>query len=172
MINLIGIFTKLIFWAIGGYLVYFFANQFFKKAIAKFLEKTYQGQEREKRETTLSILASNFLKIAIIVIVLLTVLPEFGVNIAPLLASAGVIGLAISFASRSLIEDYISGIFILIDNQIQIGDEVFIGPPIGIEGEVIDFNFRQITIKDKEGAVAVIRNSKIPFIVKKQKKPT
>jgi small conductance mechanosensitive channel len=169
--DLISGLIKVAVYFVLGYLIYFFSDKVLRRVIKGIIEKKYKEKEREVKEKTLLRIIDNSLKAFLIVIVVLTALPEFGINIGPLLASAGVVGLTISFASRSLIEDYITGFFIFIDDQVRIGDRIFIGPPIGLEGEVVDFNLRQITLKTENGE-AIIRNSKIPFIVNKTKEKT
>lgn len=85
-------------------------------------------------------------------------LPELGVNIAPLLAGAGIAGIAIGFGAQSLVKDFFSGIFILIDNQYGRGDVVEIA---GISGVVQDVGLRRTVVRDINGVVHFVPNGEI-----------
>ncbi len=113
---------------------------------------------QEQRGKTLSKVFVSTLKIAIWIIAILTILPEFGVNPTPLLAGAGLIGLAIGMGSRNLVQDYLAGLFILLEDQYHIGEEINIG---GKQGKVIDLNLRKTVVKDKEGIIHYIPNGQI-----------
>lgn len=85
-------------------------------------------------------------------------LPELGVNIAPLLAGAGIAGIAVGFGAQSLVKDFFSGIFILIDNQYGKGDVVEIA---GISGVVQDVGLRRTVVRDINGGVHFVPNGEI-----------
>jgi small conductance mechanosensitive channel len=92
---------------------------------------------------------------------LLQVLPVFGINIGPLLASAGVAGLAIGFGAQTLVKDVINGFFILMENQYEVGDVVRIS---GIQGTVENMTLRKTLIRDDQGALSTIPNSSITLV--------
>jgi small conductance mechanosensitive channel len=81
-----------------------------------------------------------------------------GVDIRPILASAGIIGLAIGFGAQSLVKDFVSGLFILIENQYSIGDRVKIG---NFEGVVIKITMRSTVLQNDEKKVYYISNGLI-----------
>ncbi len=84
------------------------------------------------RENTLLTLLRNAVTVALIVITLMFVLSEVGIDIAPLIASAGVIGLAIGFGAQKLVQDIITGIFIQLENAMNVGDVVTAGGTTGV----------------------------------------
>jgi small conductance mechanosensitive channel len=92
---------------------------------------------------------------AVAVVAGMMVLQTVGINPAPLIAGAGIVGLAVGFGAQSLIKDVIGGFFMLMDNQIAIGDTV---TAAGITGKVEALNLRMVTVRDAEGAVHYIPN--------------
>jgi len=104
----------------------------------------------------------NSVGIAIIVfIAAMEILPVLGINMGPLLASAGVAGLAIGFGAQTLVRDVINGFFILMENQYDVGDVVRIG---GVAGTVESMTLRRTTLRDDTGAVHIIPNSEIKIV--------
>jgi small conductance mechanosensitive channel len=112
----------------------------------------------QKRVDTLSHVAYRTVTTIAVVAVLLTVLPEFGMNIGALLAGAGIAGIAIGFGAQSLVRDFLSGIFILLENQYAKGDVVNIA---GVGGLVVDVNLRRTLLRDLDGAVHSIPNGEV-----------
>ena len=94
-------------------------------------------------------------------IVLLHILDVFNINLTPLLASAGVVGVGIGLGAQSLFKDMLNGIFILIENQYNVGDTVRIA---GLAGTVEDLTLRVTTLRDADGAVHYIPNSQIATV--------
>jgi moderate conductance mechanosensitive channel len=92
------------------------------------------------------------------VIALFMILQAVGVNIGPLLAGAGVVGLAISFGAQSLVKDVISGLFILLENQFGVGDVIRIGD---MSGRVEKITLRIVTMRDHQGIVHIVPNGEI-----------
>jgi small-conductance mechanosensitive channel len=97
----------------------------------------------------------------IIFLVAMQILPMVGVNMGPLLASAGVAGLAIGFGAQTLVHDVINGFFILMENQYDVGDVVRVG---GVAGSVESMTLRRTTLRDETGAVHIIPNSEIKVV--------
>jgi small-conductance mechanosensitive channel len=91
----------------------------------------------------------------------LTILSEIGVNIAPLLAGAGVIGLAIGFGSQKLVQDIITGLFLLLENAMQVGDVVSLG---GLSGTVENLSIRTIRLRALDGAVHIVPFSAVTTV--------
>ena len=95
--------------------------------------------QREQRAVTLAGIFKGVFKIVIVLVAGLTILGILGINTAPLIAGAGVAGLAISFGAQNLIRDFISGFFILLENQYKVGDVI---RAAGVSGQVEDMNLR------------------------------
>ena len=114
--------------------------------------------EVDKRADTLSHVIYRTVWFVAILVGLLTILPELGINISALLAGAGLIGLAVGFGAQSLVKDVISGLFILVENQYSKGDVVNIA---GIGGLVDDVNLRRTLLRDLDGAVHTVPNGEI-----------
>lgn len=113
----------------------------------------------QRQNETLSKLAQNTIRYVIGLIMVLTVLGQFGVNIAGLVASAGVAGLAISFGAQSLVKDVITGAFIIFENQYKNGDYVKLNQEV--EGIVIEVGIRTTKLKGLNGQVSIIPNGQI-----------
>lgn len=108
--------------------------------------------EHAKRTKTLSDLLQNVASLAIIVIAALTVLQELQVNIMPILTGAGILGLAVGFGAQTLVKDVISGFFLILENQVRVGDVAKIN---GTGGTVEAINLRTIVLRDQAGTVHV-----------------
>jgi len=113
----------------------------------------FVGNVPTPREITLLTLVRNAATVALIIIGVITSLAQLGMNIGPLLASAGVLGLAISFGSQRMVEDIFSGIFIQAENAMNVGDVVDVG---GTVGTVEKLTVRSVTLRDLSGVVHVI----------------
>ena len=155
---------KILAIVILGYILYYIFKRFGERWVRKITQKRYEirdGEAIAKRAKTLYDLLTSALKVIIIFTVFFMVLDEFGVNIAPLLTGAGIIGVAVGFGSQTLVKAYISGIFILVEDQFRIGDKVRIG---NIEGKVEDFTLRKTAIRDKEDNLHYIPNDQITIV--------
>ncbi|MBM3750663.1 MAG: mechanosensitive ion channel [Acidimicrobiia bacterium] len=108
--------------------------------------------ESAKRTKTLSDMLQNVLSVAIMVIAALTVLQELRINIMPILTGAGILGLAIGFGAQTLVKDVISGFFLILENQVRVGDVAQIN---GTGGLVEAINLRTIVLRDQSGAVHI-----------------
>lgn len=109
-------------------------------------------------------LASVITSIGIFIIVFvaaLEVLPLFGFELGPVLASAGVAGLAIGFGAQTLVKDFINGFFILLENQYDIGDKIRIA---GVQGVVEDMTLRRTVLRDDDGTLHTVPNSNITIV--------
>ena len=115
-------------------------------------------QRTEQRSAAIGTLLRSVVAITVWTIALLTILPMLGIDIAPLLASAGVIGVALGFGAQTLVKDYLSGIFIIIEDQFGVGDVVDVGPVIGTVEEVA---LRYTRLRDLSGVVWYVRNGEI-----------
>jgi len=111
-----------------------------------------------KQSATIGIIVNSIIKYAAVIIGLFLILSAWGVQTATLLAGAGILGLAVSFGAQSLIEDVISGLFIIFEKDFQVGDIVEID---GFRGTVIGIGIRTTKIEDLTGDVKIINNSEI-----------
>jgi len=113
----------------------------------------FVGGAPTPRMITLLTLMRNAVTIVIVVIALLLSFSQLGLDIGPLLASAGVLGLAISFGAQKMVEDIITGVFIQLENAMNVGDVVDVG---GVVGTVEKLTVRSVTLRDLQGVVHVI----------------
>jgi len=118
-----------------------------------------QQMARSTRVRTLLPLLRTTLLVCIVVIAGLTMLSEIGINIAPLLAGAGIVGVAIGFGSQKLVQDLITGIFLLLENTMQVGDWVTVS---GLSGSVEHLSVR--TIRLRAGSVHIIPFSSVTSV--------
>jgi small-conductance mechanosensitive channel len=114
--------------------------------------------EAQKREQTLSRAAISTVNVLVATLVFFIILSELGINLAPLLAAAGVIGIAIGFGAQSLVRDFFSGIFILLEDQYRVGDVVQVGDTAGL---VEDINLRRTVLRDLDFIVHSIPNGEV-----------
>jgi len=115
-------------------------------------------EDFEKRVKTLTHLLESLAKITILIIAFMMILGTFEVNLAPLLASAGIAGLAIGFGAQNLIRDLISGFFIIFENQFNVGDIIQIGDA---RGKVEKMSIRATYLRDLEGNLHIVPNGEI-----------
>lgn len=114
--------------------------------------------ETAKRAQTLVKLLRQAVVIVIWVVVALIVLREIGIEIGPILASAGIVGLAVGFGAQNLVRDVISGFFLILENQVRVGDVAIVN---GTGGLVEKINFRTIVLRDLSGVVHVFPNGTV-----------
>jgi len=124
-------------------------------------EKSGKTPAQSARSRTLLPLMRKALMMVLSVIVVLIVLSEIGVHIGPLLAGAGIIGLAIGFGSQKLVQDVITGVFILVEDAVSVGDVVTVA---GIGGVVEDLSIRSIRLRDLSGNVHTIPFSSVDTV--------
>lgn len=123
--------------------------------------KQKEDPELQKRTHTLGSIVRYVLTIVILVVATMTVLKEFGIEIGPILAAAGIVGLAVGFGAQSLVKDVISGFFILLEDQIRVGDVVQIA---GKGGLVEKINLKTTILRDLEGNVHYVPNGQIDVV--------
>lgn len=149
---------KVIALLIGALIVKSVLHFLIERAIKAFVKHSHSKEAEEKRENTLIRVFSGTSSTVIWLVVALMILSELGIEIGPLIAAAGVIGLAIGFGGQYLIKDLFAGLFILLENQYRVGDVVTIA---GLDGKVEDFNLRVTVIRDMEGVVHYVPNGQI-----------
>ena len=124
------------------------------------LARDAQAARSARLRTLLPMLRTTLL-VSICTVAGLMVLSEIGVNIAPLLAGAGVVGLAIGFGSQKLVQDIITGLFLLLENTMQVGDIVSLG---GLSGTVEALSIRTIRLRALDGSVHIVPFSAVTTV--------
>lgn len=131
----------------------------FTSVVNKFIQAIFEDDlTRQKQLQTIFRISRACIDIGIIAIALILALSEMGFNVAPIIAGASIIGLAISFGSQSLVKDIINGIFILVENQFGIGDIIMIDSTGGV---VEDMTLRVTVLRDLSGRAHFIPNGTI-----------
>ncbi len=131
-----------------------------RKVTALQTRKLPSGLRAQQIQTLASVLTSVGVFVILFVAALM-VLPLLGLNLGPLLASAGIAGLAIGFGAQTLVHDFINGFFILLENQYDIGDNIRIA---GVKGTVEDMSLRRTVLRDDDGTVHIVPNSEIKLV--------
>lgn len=119
------------------------------------------GQDRRQQAVTLVGIAGWLLTVIIVGAAILMLLSEFGVDISPLLASAGIAGIAVSLGAQNLIKDLIGGFFILAENQYSVGDTIQVGP---VSGQVERLTLRTTCIRDQNGHLCTVPNGDVRIV--------
>ncbi|WP_415716228.1 mechanosensitive ion channel domain-containing protein [Roseibium sp.] len=156
--SLIGSFIEVLLVMFLGYMAYeavkiVIDRQIAKESPAEQDEEAEVGGAGESRIATLLPIFRNFLLITIVVIAAMVVLAELGVNIAPLFAGAGVVGLAIGFGAQTLIRDIFSGAFYLIDDAFRKGEYIDIGSAKGVVEKI---SIRSMQLRHHRGALTTV----------------
>ena len=116
------------------------------------------AERRAQRARTIGSVLKSTVSIILLVWVVLSVLSVLGVNIAPFIASAGIVGLAVGFGAQNLVRDFVTGVFMLLEDQYGVGDIVDLGEAIG---EVESVGLRVTTLRDVDGTLWYVRNGEI-----------
>jgi len=146
-----------------GAMIALFISRLIIKIIIKRVERPTEDDKREweLRAKTLIGITNNFITIGLLLVAFFLILSELGINIAPLLAAAGIAGLAIGFGAQSLVKDFLTGFFVLLENQYRVGDVIKIGD---IGGTVEKFTLRTTVLRDIEGTIHFIPNGEIKTV--------
>ncbi|MBQ2310960.1 MAG: mechanosensitive ion channel family protein [Firmicutes bacterium] len=145
-------------------LFWIFATLFVERLLVFLLAKI---KPEDRRAKTVTSVISNMLKYIAAIVIFCGVLTILGVNIATIVASIGVIALIIGFGAESLIADVVTGLFILVDNQYNVGDIIEVG---GFRGTVSDIGIRTTCVTDPGGNVKIINNSDMKNILNRSDK--
>jgi len=133
-------------------------QRFEQQLVGRSASRGESPDESQKRIETIVRLLKQAGLLAIWVTLLLVILREVGVEIGPIIASAGIVGLAVGFGAQNLVRDFISGFFIILENQIRVGDVAIIN---GTGGLVEMINFRTTVLRDLAGVVHFFPNGTI-----------
>ncbi|MFM1938081.1 MAG: hypothetical protein RLZZ320_939 [Actinomycetota bacterium] len=141
----------------------------FKVAEADFIpgEKSSVTRQRERARTAASVLNSSS-KAVIGLIAGAMILGELGVDLGPLVASAGVVGFAVGLGAQTIVRDVFSGIIMLVEDQYGVGDQVDV---LDVKGTVETVGLRITTIRDRQGTLWYLRNGEILKVGNKSQKP-
>lgn len=141
-----------------------FVSRFGIAIISRLLHKTVREDmfptktDRERRLKTLTSITAAVVTFVVWGVVFVMILNKLGVNTAPLLASAGIVSVAIGFGAQSLVKDFVTGIFIIAENQYRVGDYVEIQ---NVRGTVRSITMRTTVVQDDDGSVFNIPNGSI-----------
>lgn len=134
------------------------------RLFTEFWESRAKSAEETRRITTLARVFRYLSNVVITLVSGMLILSEFGISIAPILGAAGVVGIAVGFGAQSLVKDYFTGFFLLLENQVRQGDAVEI---CGKQGRVEDITLRYVRLRDGEGNVHYIPNGQITLVTNK-----
>lgn len=140
-----------------------------RKAVARLrrhMQHDVHDPERIKRLNTLEQVFRYIILVVVTLVTAMLVLSEVGISIAPILAAAGVLGIAIGFGAQSLVKDYFTGLFLLLENQIRQGDVVEVA---GKGGLVEEMTLRYIRLRDYEGSVHYIPNGHVDTVTNRSR---
>jgi small-conductance mechanosensitive channel len=132
-----------------------------RRAVASFHARTpllASSPRAQQRARTIADVLASFLRAAIWAVALLVVFDQLGINLAPLLAGAGIVGLALGFGAQALVRDVISGLFILVEDQYGVGDQIDLGD---VEGRVEEVNLRVTRLRAADGKVWFVPNGEV-----------
>ena len=124
------------------------------------------AKRQAERARTIGTVFSSAFNAAVWIIALGMILGEFGFNLGPVIASAGVIGVALGLGAQTIVRDVLSGIFMLVEDQYGVGDEIHVQE---VEGKVEKVGLRITQIRDQEGVLWFIRNGEILLVGNKSK---
>ncbi len=129
--------------------------------LQRIFSKGREDPEIQKRAATLSAVIRHILVVAVFLVSGMMLLERFGVDITPILATAGVLGLAVGFGAQHVVRDILAGFFILLEDQIRVGDVVQIADKGGLVEHV---NLRMTILRDLAGNVHYVRNGEITVV--------
>ncbi|GAA1231525.1 mechanosensitive ion channel [Prauserella halophila] len=115
-------------------------------------------ERRRQRAMTLGSVLNSITSVLVYTIAVVLILGELGINLAPILASAGIVGVAVGFGAQNLVRDFLSGIFMMLEDQYGVGDVVDVGEAIGTVEAV---GLRITTLRDLNGTVWYVRNGEV-----------
>ncbi len=129
--------------------------------LGTILSRDTLDAESQKRADTLSSVIRWVLRTGILLLAAVMLLAQLGVQIGPIIAAAGVVGLAVGFGAQNLVQDVISGFFLLLEDQVRVGDVVQLNDRSGLVEKI---TLRMIILRDFAGSVHYVRNGKIDVV--------
>ena len=152
---------KIIFIIIGAGIFIRVLKVFIEKAVRRLIKADQVAKDplaEKKREDTLIKIFNSTVSVLVWAAAFMMVLTEFGINAGPLIAGAGIMGVAIGFGAQYMIRDFLAGLFIMLENQYRVGDVIDIA---GIGGKVEDITLRKTILRDIDGVVHHVPNGEI-----------
>jgi moderate conductance mechanosensitive channel len=131
------------------------------RAMRLYMRGRVESPEQAKRVDTMARVFRYISAVVISLIAGMLILSELGLSIAPILGAAGVVGVAVGFGAQSLVKDFFSGFFILLENQVRVGDVVTVG---GRSGLVEEVTLRHVRLRDYDGNVHFVPNGTIDVV--------
>jgi len=119
------------------------------------------NSRKDQRADSVSQLLRSIITVFVLSIAMITALSTLGLNIAPILTSAGVVGVAVGFGAQTLVKDYLAGIIMIIEDQYGVGDVIDVGP---VTGTVVEVGLRLIRLQDADGVIWYMRNGEVSRI--------
>src|SRR5690348_10525601 len=151
---------KILLVLLGTYVLIRILRAIARKTAELHLRKLPPGVSVQQFRTVTSVITSVGIFVLVFVAAL-EILSLLGLNLGPMLASAGIAGLAIGFGAQTLVHDFINGFFILLENQYDIGDTVRIA---GVKGTVEKMSLRMTVLRDEDGTVHLVPNSAVQIV--------
>lgn len=158
--------NKIIF-ALVAIVIIFIASKLILNILKRLINKLLEGKAVQKsslnqnKVNTISNAIYSVIRVVVIFIAITLILDLFGINTSTLIATAGVGGVAIALGTQTVIEDFIKGILIIVDDKIRVGEWIKVA---GIEGEVEELDFRVTKVRDFNGSLHIIPNSQISSV--------
>jgi small conductance mechanosensitive channel len=162
---------NILFICFGAWLLYHFVNFVVEHLMQRLIRKTRYNQmtdlDLKKRQDTVTSLVSTLIRIIILATAAMMVVKQLfpHINYAPIFASAGIIGVAVGFGAQSLIKDFLSGVFIITENQYRVGDVVDLEN--GATGSVERIGIRSTVLRDGDGNVHYVPNGNVGHVINK-----
>ncbi len=161
----LGVGSQLLLIIVAALVAIFFVRIGARQVATRLLEREAEGEasgipqvEMERRIRTLQRIVVRVAGAVIVLIAALMALDNLGVNIGPAIAGLGVAGIAVGLGAQTLVHDWLAGVFIILENQYNVGDVVGIG---GVSGVVEEFSLRRTTLRDLDGVVHSVPNGQI-----------
>lgn len=157
--------VRVVIIALLAWLVYFIGSRLIRRFRMR-LASRMTDPEQQRRAETLGRVIRYVLSVVVTLVAGMLMLAEFGVSVAPILGAAGVVGLAVGFGAQTLVKDYFTGFFLLLENQIATGDVVEIAGKFGL---VEDVTLRFVQLRDYGGDVHFVPNNLINTVTNKSR---
>lgn len=156
-------FFRILFVILGALIIQFIVNRFIGQIVERVIRSHHyksKHEERQREDTLISIFRT-ITTVVLVIIAIVVILNELGFDIAALATGAGLLGIVVGFGAQSMIKDFLSGMFIILENQYRIGDVVTIG---GHSGLVEHISIRMTKLRDLDGSVFFVPNGEITTV--------
>jgi small conductance mechanosensitive channel len=148
---------------IGTVFAQVFARKLIRRGVLRLESSRKKGGARSQRLLTLQDVLENVATVSVWAVAFVIILSAWHIDITPIITGAGIVGLAVGLGSQTLVRDLVSGLFILIENQYNVGDRVEL---VGVIGTVKEINLRTTILKGEDDSIHIIPNSQITKVTK------